>query len=50
MILATIIALTNHSFLEFKHLIELEEIHRVSYSSQKYVNEMGCRNTVQNIS
>lgn len=31
------IAARNHSFIEFKHLIELEEINRVSHSSQKYI-------------
>ena len=44
------IALRNHSFIEFKHLIELEEMHRMPYSSRKYINETGCRNIIQKIS
>lgn len=37
-------------FIELKHLIELEKIHEVSYSSQKYMNETGCQIIIQNIS
>ena len=37
-------------FIELKHLIELEKIHGVSYSSQKYMNETVCQNIIQNIS
>ena len=44
------IPLRNRSFIEFKHLLELEEIHGVTYSSRKYMNETGCRNIRQNIS
>ena len=43
-------ALRNHSFIKFKHLIELEEMHGVSYSSQKYKNKTGHRNIIQDIS
>ena len=42
------IALRNNSFMEFKNFIELKEIHRMSYSLRKHINEMGCWNIIQN--
>ena len=47
--IAYYITIRNHSFIEFKYLIELEEIYGVSYSLRKCMNEMGCRNIIQNI-
>ena len=40
--IAYYIVLRNHSFIELKHLIELEEIHGVSYPLLKYMNETDC--------
>ena len=47
--IAYYITIRNHSFIEFKYLIELEEIYGVSYSLRKCMNETGCRNIIQNI-